>query len=138
MADAEYGPNDLRDLLADELARRAVTQREAAEALLISQQTLSRWLSGSLKPSVDALPAIARYVHKPLSEIRKMWGATSRAQRRNRLGDADLVERVREVERSSMRIEARLESLIALVEKQAGQAAPRKKPGAGKRRRGAQ
>lgn len=63
---------DLARMIRDEYARRGITQTEAAEACGVKQQTFSRWASGKLTPSPDALPKLARFLHITLAELRSI------------------------------------------------------------------
>ena len=42
--------------------RKQITQSEMAEALNVAQGTIANWESGIRSPSIDILPAIARYL----------------------------------------------------------------------------
>jgi putative transcriptional regulator len=57
--------NSIRDLRAD----TGMSQRELAEALQVSRQTVNSIETGRYDPSLPLAIAIARYFHRPVEEI---------------------------------------------------------------------
>lgn len=55
-----------------EMARRGITQREAAEQLGVSPQDISFWVLRHRVPSKTRIPKVARWLHKPISEVQQM------------------------------------------------------------------
>lgn len=53
----------LRSRLFAELARRDIDPKEAAEIMSVPLSSLSRWLTGSANPTVDQVPALAKFLH---------------------------------------------------------------------------
>ncbi|MHA7219209.1 helix-turn-helix transcriptional regulator [Arthrobacter sp. MDT1-48-3] len=58
-------PNKIRDLRAE----MGMSQRELAEALQVSRQTVNSIETGRYDPSLPLAIAIARYFHRPVEEI---------------------------------------------------------------------
>lgn len=76
-----------------EIERRDVSQREVAEQIGVTQQVLSRWISGQHQPKTTYVPAIARFLRIPerqVRELRAVTRPTSAAQTARRL---DALER---------------------------------------------
>lgn len=59
-------------LIRDEIAKRGISQREAAETLGVTQQTVSRWAKGKLVPSTESIPRLARFLHLSTAELRQL------------------------------------------------------------------
>lgn len=57
--------NNIRDLRA----RTGMSQRELAEILEVSRQTVNSIETGRYDPSLPLAIAIARYFHRPVEEI---------------------------------------------------------------------
>ncbi|AUZ88509.1 transcriptional regulator [Arthrobacter agilis] len=57
--------NSIRDLRAE----TGMSQRELAEALQVSRQTVNSIETGRYDPSLPLAIAIARYFHRPVEEI---------------------------------------------------------------------
>ncbi|MHA7146499.1 helix-turn-helix transcriptional regulator [Arthrobacter sp. TmT3-37] len=57
--------NNIRDLRAE----TGMSQRELAEALQVSRQTVNSIETGRYDPSLPLAIAIARYFHRPVEEI---------------------------------------------------------------------
>ncbi|MHA7278225.1 helix-turn-helix transcriptional regulator [Arthrobacter sp. MDT2-2] len=57
--------NNIRDLRA----KTGMSQRELAEILEVSRQTVNSIETGRYDPSLPLAIAIARYFHRPLEEI---------------------------------------------------------------------
>jgi len=63
---------DLRSALIGKIQELDVSQREAAEAIGVSQQALSSWVSGDSIPSRRQSPRLAKWLGLPEEEVRKM------------------------------------------------------------------
>jgi transcriptional regulator with XRE-family HTH domain len=63
---------DLRSALIGKIQELDVSQREAAEAIGVSQQALSSWVSGDSIPSRRQSPRLARWLDLPEETIRRM------------------------------------------------------------------
>src|SRR6266487_4372307 len=64
--------SDLRSALIGKLQELDLTQREAAEAIGVSQQALSSWVSGDSIPSRRQSPRLAKWLDLPEETVRKM------------------------------------------------------------------
>ena len=51
------------------LAEKGVTNKELAEALKIAPQTVSRWCTNDIQPSVETLYFISRYLKIDVREL---------------------------------------------------------------------
>ena len=51
------------------LAEKGVTNKELAEALKIAPQTVSRWCTNDMQPSVEKLYAISKYLKIDVREL---------------------------------------------------------------------
>ncbi|HEX9503816.1 MAG TPA: helix-turn-helix transcriptional regulator [Patescibacteria group bacterium] len=51
------------------LAEKGVTNKELAEALGIAPQTVSRWCTNDMQPSVEKLFAISKYLKIDVREL---------------------------------------------------------------------
>jgi len=51
------------------LAEKGVTNKELAEALKIAPQTVSRWCTNDIQPSVEKLYAISKYLKIDVREL---------------------------------------------------------------------
>ena len=58
------------------LAEKGVTNKELAEALKIAPQTVSRWCTNDMQPSIEKLYAISKYLKIDVREllIATKWG----------------------------------------------------------------
>jgi transcriptional regulator with XRE-family HTH domain len=63
---------DLRSALIGKIQELDITQREAAEAIGVSQQALSSWVSGDSIPSRRQSPRLARWLDLPEETVRGM------------------------------------------------------------------
>ena len=63
---------DLRSALISKIQELDVSQREAAEAIGVSQQALSSWVSGDSIPSRQQSPRLAKWLDLPEETIRRM------------------------------------------------------------------
>jgi transcriptional regulator with XRE-family HTH domain len=63
---------DLRSALIDKIHELDITQREAAEAIGVSQQALSSWVSGDSIPSRQQSPRLAKWLDLPEETVRRM------------------------------------------------------------------
>jgi transcriptional regulator with XRE-family HTH domain len=63
---------DLRSALISKLQELDLTQREAAEAIGVSQQALSSWVSGDSIPSRRQSPRLAKWLDLPEETVRRM------------------------------------------------------------------
>ena len=101
---------DLARALSEEIARRDQSQREAAEHLGVTQQTLSRWLHRLLIPAAENVPAIARYLHLPIAAVRAMRAG----MRRPKMGrDDEILSRLDRLTEAITRLVAAVERLEA-------------------------
>ena len=82
---------ELRELLTNEIDRRDITRRAAAEKLGVSPQMLSSWLQGVVPKSThDRLTKLATFLHLSQQEIKD----TLRQERRTRESNARKLERL--------------------------------------------
>jgi predicted transcriptional regulator len=90
--DAEARANpEFRELLANEIDRRDITRRAAAERLGVSPQMLSSWLQGVVpKSSQDRVTKIATFLHLSHHEVKDIL----RQERRTRESNARKIERL--------------------------------------------
>ncbi len=51
------------------LAEKGVTNKELAEALKIAPQTVSRWCTNDIQPSVETLYSISQYLKIDVREL---------------------------------------------------------------------
>jgi len=51
------------------LAEKGVTNKELAEALGIAPQTVSRWCTNDMQPSIEKLYSIAKYLKIDVREL---------------------------------------------------------------------
>jgi transcriptional regulator with XRE-family HTH domain len=51
------------------LAENGVTNKELAEALGIAPQTVSRWCTNDMQPSIEKLYAIAKYLKADIRDL---------------------------------------------------------------------
>lgn len=51
------------------LAEKGVTNKELAEALGIAPQTVSRWCTNDMQPSIEKLFSIAKYLKIDIREL---------------------------------------------------------------------
>jgi transcriptional regulator with XRE-family HTH domain len=63
---------DLRAALIGKIQELDISQREAAEAIGVSQQALSSWVSGDSIPSRRQSPRLAKWLDLPEEAVRKM------------------------------------------------------------------
>jgi transcriptional regulator with XRE-family HTH domain len=63
---------DLRSTLIGKIQELDITQREAAEAIGVSQQALSSWVSGDSIPSRGQSPRLAKWLDLPEEAVRRM------------------------------------------------------------------
>jgi transcriptional regulator with XRE-family HTH domain len=63
---------DLRSALIGKIQELDMTQREAAEAIGVSQQALSSWVSGDSIPSRRQSPRLAKWLDLPEETVRRM------------------------------------------------------------------
>lgn len=63
---------DLRSVLIAKIRELDLTQREAAQAIGVSQQALSSWVSGDSIPSRTQVPRIAAFLDRTEDEVRRM------------------------------------------------------------------
>jgi transcriptional regulator with XRE-family HTH domain len=63
---------DLRSALIGKIQELDITQREAAEAIGVSQQALSSWVSGDSIPSRAQSPRLAKWLDLPEEAVRRM------------------------------------------------------------------
>lgn len=84
----DYSGMTLGQALGIEIERRDVSQREAAEQIGVTQQVLSRWISGQHQPKALYVSAIARFLRVPERQVREMRAEqrpTTTAQTNRRL-----------------------------------------------------
>jgi transcriptional regulator with XRE-family HTH domain len=82
---------ELRELLANEIDRRDITRRAAAEKLGVSPQMLSSWLQGVVpKSSHERVTKLATFLHLSHHELKDML----RQERRARESNARKIERL--------------------------------------------
>jgi len=99
----------LRDLLTNEIDRRDITRRAAAERLGVSPQMLSSWLQGVVpKSSNERVTRLAAFLHLSQHEIKDML----RQERRTRESNAQKIERLG---REFVTLREELERLFDLV-----------------------
>lgn len=60
------------DLLARELSKRDLTQRQAAPILGVSQQNIGKWLRGPQRPSPENWPALAAFLGISEADLKAM------------------------------------------------------------------
>jgi transcriptional regulator with XRE-family HTH domain len=63
---------DLRSALIGKIQDLDMSQREAAEAIGVSQQALSSWVSGDSIPSRRQSPRLAKWLDLPEETVRRM------------------------------------------------------------------
>jgi transcriptional regulator with XRE-family HTH domain len=63
---------DLRSALIGKIQELDISQREAAEAIGVSQQALSSWVSGDSIPSRRQSPRLAKWLDLPEETVRRM------------------------------------------------------------------
>jgi transcriptional regulator with XRE-family HTH domain len=63
---------DLRSALIGKIQDLDISQREAAEAIGVSQQALSSWVSGDSIPSRRQSPRLAKWLDLPEESVRRM------------------------------------------------------------------
>jgi transcriptional regulator with XRE-family HTH domain len=63
---------DLRSALIRKIQELDISQREAAEAIGVSQQALSSWVSGDSIPSRRQSPRLAKWLDLPEETVRRM------------------------------------------------------------------
>ena len=63
---------DLRAALIGKIQELDVSQREAADAIGVSQQALSSWVSGDSIPSRRQSPRLAKWLDLPEETVRRM------------------------------------------------------------------
>jgi len=63
---------DLRSAVIGKIQELDITQREAAEAIGVSQQALSSWVSGDSIPSRRQSPRLAKWLDLPEETVRRM------------------------------------------------------------------
>ncbi|HEX9503231.1 MAG TPA: helix-turn-helix transcriptional regulator [Patescibacteria group bacterium] len=51
------------------LAEKGVTNKELAEALGIAPQTVSRWCTNDMQPSIEKLYSISKYLKNDVREL---------------------------------------------------------------------
>jgi transcriptional regulator with XRE-family HTH domain len=96
MATGEKDPEarakpEFRELLTNEIDRRDITRRAAAERLGVSPQMLSSWLQGVVpKSSQERVTKLATFLHLSHHEVK----AILRQQRRTRESNARKIERL--------------------------------------------
>src|SRR5262245_65087832 len=74
----------LRDLLTNEIDRRDITRRAAAERLGVSPQMLSSWLQGVVpKSSNERVTRLAAFLHLSQHEIKDMLRQERRTDRKS-------------------------------------------------------
>jgi transcriptional regulator with XRE-family HTH domain len=85
---------DLRSALIGKIQELDVSQREAAEAMGVSQQALSSWVSGDSIPSRRQSPRLAKWLDLSEETIRRMRlkAAENRQQGSDAAGRLDHIE----------------------------------------------
>jgi transcriptional regulator with XRE-family HTH domain len=63
---------DLRSALIRKIQELDISQREATEAIGVSQQALSSWVSGDSIPSRRQSPRLAKWLDLPEEAVRRM------------------------------------------------------------------
>jgi transcriptional regulator with XRE-family HTH domain len=63
---------DVRSALIGKIQELDVSQREAADAIGVSQQALSSWVSGDSIPSRRQSPRLAKWLDLPEETVRRM------------------------------------------------------------------
>ena len=53
------------------LAEKGVTNKELAEALEVSPQTVSKWCTNDMQPSIEKLYAISKYLKLDIRDL--LW-----------------------------------------------------------------
>jgi transcriptional regulator with XRE-family HTH domain len=100
---------ELRELLANEIDRRDITRRAAAEKLGVSPQMLSSWLQGVVpKSSQERVTKLATFLHLSHHELKDML----RQERHARESNALKIERLG---REFVALREELERLFDLV-----------------------
>lgn len=89
-----------------------VSQREAAERLDVTQQTISRWISGDLLPAEAGLSDLARFLGIPIAQVRTMYAAERRARRVSR---RTVNERLDGLERDVRAMRSEIRALTRLL-----------------------
>ena len=69
---ADNHPVSIGQALRQEIERRGISHREAAEQIGVRQQSLSKWVTEINRPGPEHLPALARFLHQPIAEVREM------------------------------------------------------------------
>ena len=100
---------ELRELLTNEIDRRDITRRAAAEKLGVSPQMLSSWVQGVVpKSSHERVTRLATFLHVSQHEIKELL----RQERRTRESNALKIERLG---REFVALREELERLFDLV-----------------------
>jgi transcriptional regulator with XRE-family HTH domain len=82
---------ELRELLTNEIDRRDITRRAAAEKLGVSPQMLSSWLQGVVpKSTQERVTRLATFLHLSHHELKEML----RRERHTRESNARKIERL--------------------------------------------
>jgi plasmid maintenance system antidote protein VapI len=82
---------ELRELLTNEIERRDITRRAAAEKLGVSPQMLSSWVQGVVpKSTQDRVTKLATFLHLSHHDVKDML----RQERRTRESNARKIERL--------------------------------------------
>lgn len=96
----------LGQALREEIERQGITHWQAAEIIGVSQQNLSKWVLDQYRPRPEHLPYIARFLRRPLREVRQLR-ANTRASTEDRLS---------RVERDLATVKETLAHIEALLE----------------------
>jgi transcriptional regulator with XRE-family HTH domain len=112
---------DLRSALIGKIQDLDVSQREAADAIGVSQQALSSWVSGDSIPSRQQSPRLAKWLDLPEETIRRMRLTAAENQHGNAVGGRldhiedeldSLVRQVEDVRRAQHRF---VETVLRLL-----------------------
>jgi transcriptional regulator with XRE-family HTH domain len=86
--------------LSQEIERRGISHRSAAEIVGVTQQSFSKWVNDLNRPGPEHLASIARFLHLKVEDVRRMRanGAGNLEQRMSRI-EGELAELRRAITR---------------------------------------
>jgi transcriptional regulator with XRE-family HTH domain len=122
----ETDSTSVSELLRDEIEKRDISQREAAEAMGVTQAAVQRWVSGESLPARDNVAAVARFLKKSQAEVKAMLTLARRDRcTQPTLDDLyslqrDQFETVRRIEQTMAQVADTLGQLVDAIERLAG------------------
>lgn len=100
--------------LSDELDRRRLSQREAAERLDVAQQTLSKWIRGEYLPGNEHIAGLAGFLRVSEKRVRELRAASPQPER----SDRRVAERLGTLEGEVADLRKAITKLVAMIDAQ--------------------